>query len=441
MKTTKFYKFITFFALLLIMSCSSPEGEPTGSGTGSGSGSGSGETPPTSITLTSDKNNFDSGGTANFTVKTNQNTNVTSQAAIKVNGAAITGSTYTPSTHGVFKVSATFSSLTSNELTITVNEVITVTSVAITADVSSAKTGDIITFSSEVTLSDGSKVDKTSDSEFSVDGTVLTGNKYIADKVGDVKAKSVYNNVTSNEIIISISEVSTPTTYTKKAVIEDYTGTWCGWCPRVSYAIGLVEAQTDKVFAIAAHVANSEPMENDASKALRSAFGVSSFPTAYVNRASEWSYPEPSNVDQAVNQAKGNTNAGLAISSLLSGTTLDIVISTGFTQNLAGTKLVVFILEDKVIYNQSNYTSYYAGADPIVGFEHNHVLRYATTDVLGDPTSATTGIHHKSFSTNLGLVGIANVNNTAVIAMLVDASGKVVLNAQYAKVNIRKDFD
>ena len=438
MKTTKLFNFITLLATVFIMSCSSSEGD---SGDSGGNGSGEEETPPTSITLTSDKSVFDIGGTVNFTVITNQNKNVTSEATIKVDGTAITGSTYTPATHGVFKISATFSNLTSNELSITVNNVVTVSSLTITSDVSSVIAGDVITFSAEATLSDGSKLDKTGDSEFSVDGTVITGNKYMADKIGDVKAKAVYNNVTSNELVIQVAQVSIPTTYTKKAIIEDYTGTWCGWCPRVSYAIGLVEAETDKVFTIAAHVANNEPMENDASVALRSAFGVSSFPTAYVNRASVWTYPEPSNVDEAVNEAKGNTDVGLAINSLLTGNVLDIVVSTGFSKDFAGTKLVVFILEDKLIYNQANYTSYYSGADPIVGFEHNHVLRYAATDVLGDPTSSTEGVYHTSFNVNLGFVGIANVDNTAVVAMLVDATGKVVLNAQYAKVNVRKDFD
>ena len=38
---------------------------------------------------------------------------------------------------------------------------------------------------------------------------------------------------------------------------------------------------------------------------LKNAFEVTGYPTAYVNREAEWSYPEPSNVAQAVNAAQG----------------------------------------------------------------------------------------------------------------------------------------
>ncbi|MGB0892226.1 MAG: Omp28-related outer membrane protein [Flavobacteriaceae bacterium] len=438
MRVTKLFNFITILATIFIMSCSSDAGDPDPNNGNNGNNT---NTSPTAITLTSDKSVFDIGGTVNFTVKTNQNVNVSSDAIIKVNGTAITGNSYTPSTHGALVVSATFSNLTSNELSITVNNVITVSSVTLTSDVTDVKAGEIITLNAEVTLSDGTKVDKTNDSEFSIDGVAIVGNKYIAAKVGELKAKAKYNNTASNEVLIQVTDVATPTTFIKKAIIEDYTGTWCGWCPRVSYAIGLVEAQTDKVFTVAAHVANNEPMENDASRALRNAFGVNSFPTAYVNRESVWTYPEPSNIDEAVNQATGNTNVGLAINSVLSGETMNVVVSSGFAENVAGTRLVVFILEDKVVYNQANYTSYYGGADPIVNFEHNHVLRYSATDVLGTPTESSSGVHHTSFSINLGFEGVSDKNNTAVIAMLVNSTGKKVLNAQYAKVGVKKDFD
>ena len=41
--------------------------------------------------------------------------------------------------------------------------------------------------------------------------------------------------------------------FKKRVLIEDYTGTWCGNCTRVSYAIEQVKAQNDKVVTVAIH--------------------------------------------------------------------------------------------------------------------------------------------------------------------------------------------
>ena len=183
---------------------------------------------------------------------------------------------------------------------------------------------------------------------------------------------------------------------TRELIIEDYTGTWCGWCPRVSQAIDLVEDQSDKVFAIAAHIGDG--MENNFATSLKDAFGVTGYPTAWVNRVSEWTYPEPNNVAQAVNQAQGTTDSGLAVNSLLSGNNISIVVSTGFAQAASGTKLVVFILEDEIVASQTNYTSYYGGGSTLPNFVHNHVLRHSLTNVMGDAISTGVGVDHTSYS-------------------------------------------
>ena len=373
MKTMKLIHCITIFATIFFFSCSSSDDNPVT------------PTPTptaTAITLTSDKSSFDEGETVSFTVKTDLNEDVTSQATIKVNGTDISGSTYTPSTHGTYTVKATYSTFTSNEVSLTVNEVVvaTITDITITTDRTALAIGEVATFTVMANLSDGSIEDKTNESQFIVNNATISGNNYLANAVEEITVKATYTSHTSNELSIQISDVATPSTFTKKAVIEDYTGTWCGWCPRVSYAISLVEEETDKVFSVGVHLANGDPMENASSIALRTAFDVNSFPTAFVNRDAEWAYPQPNNVSQATSVAEGTTNLGLAIGSILDGNTMNLIVSTGFAENVSGTKLVIFILEDEITYNQVNYTSYYNGANPIVGFKHNHVLRYSVTE-------------------------------------------------------------
>ena len=176
--------------------------------------------------------------------------------------------------------------------------------------------------------------------------------------------------------------------------------------------------------------------------ALATEFSISGFPTAYIDRANRWQ----GNIEQALNAAEGTVNVGLAIESSLTGSVLDFKVYQGFLENMTDVKLVVYVLEDGILANQINYTSYYggvgsSGVSTIVDFEHNGVLRYAATDVMGDPTTSTAGVHEKSYSVDLSSYDVLVPENTGVLAMLVDDSGKVLYNAQYVIAGQNQDFD
>ena len=442
----KFHKLLnvltTVFAFILFFSCSSAE-EPGNSGT----------PPPvttvTSISLTVDNSTCLTGDTVFFQVQTNLGTTVTSDASFTVNGSNNSGFTYTPTSSGVYTVQATYNSIVSNDLLLTVNEPPTITSITMSTDPlnQQLQIGGVASFTVIANYSDGSTQDKTNECSLIINDGVVNGSSFLAESVGSFNIKASLTPQISNEIIIQVSNVDAPSVFTKKAIIEDYTGTWCGWCPRVSYGISLVEEQTDKVFSVGAHIGDF--MENSYSNSLKDAFGVTGYPTAYVNRSAVWAYPEPNNVAQAVNQATGVANVGLSVGSILDGSTIKLLVSTGFNENVSGTKLVIFILEDGIIASQSNYTSYYGGGSNLNNFEHNHVLRYSITDVLGDNIDTSIGVKHLPFSVNLAANNFTTptddnpnpYSNAAVLAFLVDDSGKVVLNAQFSKVNESMLFD
>ncbi len=432
MKVIKLTSLFIVFTAIFFFSCSSP-------------GGGEGPDPAdeiTSIVLSSDKTNLEEGQRVVFVVKANTQKDVTSQSEIKVNGSVISGNSYIPPSGGNYLVKATYKSLTSNELSITATVAPVIASVELTVSSSSIAVGDASEFTLTGTLTDGSTADLTNNanSTFHIDGTAIDGNRNVGFATGSFVVKGTYKTFTSSEITVQVTAASTssPASFAKKAVIEDYTGTWCGWCPRVAYAIEQVEAQTDKVFAVAAHIGDN--MENTYSTSLNSSFAVTSYPTAYVNRSAKWIYPEPSNVSQATNQAQGTATNGLSINSMLQGNTLNVIIGSGFAQVNNDVKMVVFVLEDGIVASQSNYTSYFGGANPVSNFEHNHVLRHAATDVLGDVTDGSVGVHQTIFNISLPS-SIANKDNIGVLVMLVDGTGKVVYNAQYAHVNVDKDFD
>ena len=94
-------------------------------------------------------------------------------------------------------------------------------------------------------------------------------------------------------------------------MVEDYTGTWCGWCPRVSYAIELLEKETNDAVIVAAH--QGDPMQFSQISALMSAFNVNSFPTAIINREQKWTSPQPNNVAQVTAKLAQTAYIGLSL--------------------------------------------------------------------------------------------------------------------------------
>ena len=397
-------------------------------------------TGPTSISIISDKSILEVGETFTFTVVDDEDDSITSQSTILANGVAISGSTFTPAEVGNFEIKATYLSVNSNVIDITVNAPVTLSSVDVTLSSTAIFIGDILTLAATAVYTDASTVDITSETEFYVDDVLVSGNEYIGVQVGTIEVKAVFESITSSVFQVEVVDPSNlPASFSKKAVVEDFTGTWCGYCPRVSYAASLVEAQTDKVFVVGVH--NGDQMANGFGNALENMYNITGFPTAYIDRANTWTYPEPNNVSQALNAAQGTVDVGLAIETSLTGSNLDITISQGFLQNMTNVKLLVFVLEDGIIANQSNYTSYYGGASTIINFEHNGVLRYAATDIMGDTTTSTIGIHEQSFSVNLSSQGVQDPTKTGVLAMLVDDSARVLYNAQYVISGQNQDFD
>ena len=310
-------------------------------------------------------------------------------------------------------------------------------SISITSDKSTLQVGETVTF----TVLDNEDVNITSQSVILIDGNSISGSTFVPLQAKTYEATSSYESLVSNKIDFT---ATLPSSFSKKAVVEDFTGTWCGYCPRLSYAASLVEEQTDKVFVVGVH--NRDQMANSFGSALEGEFSISGFPTAYIDRANKWQGNQPSNIEQALNAAEGTVNVGLAIESSLTGSVLDFKVYQGFLENMTDVKLVVYVLEDGILANQINYTSYYggvgsSGVSTIVDFEHNGVLRYAATNVMGDPTTSTKGVHEKSYSVDLSSYDVLVPENTGVLAMLVDDSGKVLYNAQYVIAGQNQDFD
>lgn len=231
--------------------------------------------------------------------------------------------------------------------------------------------------------------------------------------------------------------------FKKKMLIEDYTGTWCGNCTRVSYAIEKVKEQTDQMVTIAIHN-GVDPYHFAGIQPLKDLISPNSdleLPQSRLNRTITWTYPEVSNIQQALNLTSNNSGLGLAIHSTTVDGSINLDVKVKFAQNYENLKLVVYVLENHLIYRQYNYTNYFGAINPVPNFEHNHVLRTSLTNLLGNTLSNTN--FNQTLTTNFSLPipsNISNADNISYVAFVVDANNNVI-NVRAAESNEDQAFE
>ncbi len=234
--------------------------------------------------------------------------------------------------------------------------------------------------------------------------------------------------------------------FKKNVLIEDYTGTWCGNCTRVSYAIEQVKLATENVVTVAIHNGN-DPYHFEGIQPLKNLIlpdNPLALPVSRLNRMIVWTAPEHTNVNDALDLTSNNTTVGLAMNSTVDNENINLDVKIKFLDDYSNLKLVVYLLENKLIYNQRNYyetlyTNNLPGAY-IADFEHNHVLRNSMTNILGEPITGTTlgNTITKSFSIAIP-ENVENPENISFVAFIV-GEDNISINAREAHVNENQDF-
>ncbi|MEO8515976.1 MAG: Omp28-related outer membrane protein [Flavobacterium sp.] len=226
--------------------------------------------------------------------------------------------------------------------------------------------------------------------------------------------------------------------FQKNVLIEDYTGTWCGWCPRVAYSIGKVEEVTTRSVAAAFHGgSSSEPMKYTGALAAT----IAGYPTGMLNRTTEWTYPENANINQAKNLSRNNVGLGLAMNSTVTSGNINLDVNIKFADNYTNAKLVVYVLEDNLIYDQTNYTSFYGGASTIAAFRHDNVVRQVLTTITGDALTGTAA--NQTITQNFSVPvpsNVANAANMHFVAFVIGPDGAVI-NVRKSATNTNQTFE
>jgi len=379
-----------------------------------------------------------------FTVEGDDGDDYTSQSTIAVNGVPIEGNTFSFEEGGEYVFTATYENYTSNSLAFNV-----VTEKFLVVDKSKAFRNQTIIF--KLLNPDGT--DATEEAQFFVNNNLINGSSYTTDIVGEYTVFAEFDSGVS-QTDESTFEVFVPK---RKVVYEDYTGTWCGWCVRVTTAVQILKEQSDDVVILAIH--NNDPMAFAGESQLASQFGVAGYPAAKINRTTTAPNPEDgaASIALALENAGEETDLSIAINTTLNGNNLAVEVKLMSEIAIPSThKLVVYLYQNGVVFPQANYyntiasSPWYQMGNPISDFVHDDVLEASlTANVFGDSVSGTAAfeVYTRSFTpVNLSQYAYTASPNSydptrfGVAVYVVDENNNA-LNAQHVKAGQSVNFE
>ena len=250
---------------------------------------------------------------------------------------------------------------------------------------------------------------------------------------------------------------------TKRPLLEEYTGTWCGYCPRGYVALEkMAQLYPEDFIALSYH--NDDPMEVMSSYEFPSV--VEGFPTAWLDR--EWeldAYYGTTGKDLGIEQTWKErctefTPADINVEASWSedGKTINIKTKASFAAAVSYPTISYAVVADGLTgsgddWAQSNYYSdqaygtpkymeqFYNGASAVEGLVFNDVLVAVAEQVEGSlPEEAEAGkTYEHTYSFNaaniLNTAGdpvIQDKNKVKVVASIINAG--IVINANKCKV-------
>lgn len=236
--------------------------------------------------------------------------------------------------------------------------------------------------------------------------------------------------------------------FKKRMVVEEGTGTWCGYCPQGIVAFEEMDKKyPDSFIGIAVHY--NDQMSEETYKAVHSYFG--GYPSCIVNR-------NPSMItDVSIDILENIYNkisleyaeAEVEANSYLDPADDDYVLAEAnirfaFDKSNADYRVAFVVLEDSVTgYAQRNYFS--GGSEEMGGFEDlpssayipfNHVARgiYDFLGINGSlPLEVSEGVIY-TYQKQLKLENIQRKSHLYVVALLIDGKTGIIENADKCKV-------
>lgn len=254
-----------------------------------------------------------------------------------------------------------------------------------------------------------------------------------------------------------------PARFTQKVLLEGFTSANEGLSPMSNAKMdNLVLTSSGTIIGVNVHAndALASSMYNSLTDVFTSNYEI---PNGLVNRGldpftSSYTYA-PGDWTSAVNkEIQYTANCGLAIKAGTVGNTANIEVHAGFSDLITDDLTVtVYLIEHDMSgtgagydqanhFNQDNRSTFYNMGDPIIGYQHNHVLRNVLTGAFGDDISSHVqspgGSEVFNFTANITGYDISKTHVVAFISEQTSGTsiGKI-LNVQSAQLNSMKNWD
>jgi len=189
-------------------------------------------------------------------------------------------------------------------------------------------------------------------------------------------------------------------TTVKKVFLEDYTGTWCGWCPEGTVILENLEQQyPDNVIAVANH--NGDVLQTPEGAAVDNGLNVTAYPNGSIDRkkfageakisVSRGKWATYFNQRKTVPAIVSVSFSNMAYDAGTGNYTADVNVNFSAAptnDSLDNININVYVLEDGIPatgnMKQENYSgSVQGGASPLTNWWHNNTLRKAIGGAWG----------------------------------------------------------
>jgi hypothetical protein len=294
------------------------------------------------------------------------------------------------------------------------------------------------------TAKDQSNNDITTSCVFYVDNQIIQGSAWWTNATGNHTVKAVRSGVESASVTINATSPGA-SPFSQKIIVEDYTGTWCGHCPRVGMNLETYLSVHPNMLVVANHGPSNDPYTFSGHGLLASYFHVTGYPTAVVNRDFDWN-ENYSQLDQQFTNRR--PPLGIAFQTSVSGNSITGTAKIKYDVNTSvPLKIVLYLVEDGKVYPQVNY-NYFGLPNPINSYTHNSILRKTLTGLYGDnlPVANQTKGGITDFAFTVDATGY-DISKCRIVGFVVHGTNNqnrkenAVVNAQTVKAGLNKDFD
>ncbi|MCT4615495.1 MAG: Omp28-related outer membrane protein [Marinifilaceae bacterium] len=395
----------------------------------------------TELILSSDKNTIINNGkeTAKFKLLNSENNEISPDAKFYANDKELENNTFKSTETGTFRIKAIYEKQESNIIEIKVVDLNSVSKYEIKASRSQLISDNIDEISFKV-IDRQTKQEVSIAAEFYADGKAINSQTFKTTKNGHSKLKAKIEKIFTDEV-----DVYSFPKFAKRMIVEDYTATWCGYCPRL---IAEFDKQEHNYSIIPIAIHNQDKMGFGKIGILANEFNVTGYPTGIKDRSGKfyYGYRVPAN-------SESNIGIGLDTKFENNKANINVKVYTKTATN-SNLNIVVYLLENNINGTQANNLSkvssfkdsrFYSLPSHISDFNHCHVLRKSVTDLFGEKIPnknlKNTTDYEKTFSVDLNTTKAENWDVVAFVVYDKTTEGKKdVLNAQRVKLGESINF-